>query len=99
MARMIERKARLRFDVRADALKPAKSGQSAIVPGVPEKSELVRRISTTDEDDHMPPVKSGKKLTPKQIDLLRQWIKDGAPYATHWAYVKPVRTIPARCKK
>src|SRR6266404_7065321 len=77
------RKARLRFDVRAEALKPAKSGQTAIVPGAPEKSEMVARITATDLDDRMPPLKSGKKLTAAQIETLRRWIGQGAPYATH----------------
>src|SRR5438270_357675 len=85
------RKAKLRFDVRAQALKPAKSGEVPIVPGAPEKSEMIRRITATDLDDRMPPIKSGKKLTSVQIESLRQWIAQGAPYATHWAYVKPVR--------
>jgi mono/diheme cytochrome c family protein len=85
------RKAKLRFDVRADALKPAKSGKIAIVPGAPEKSELLARITAEDEDDRMPPLKTGKKLTPNQINLLKQWVSQGAPYATHWAYVKPER--------
>src|SRR5438477_9602267 len=58
------RKAKLRFDVRADALKPAKSGKIAIVPGAPEKSELLARITAEDEDERMPPLKTGKKLTP-----------------------------------
>src|ERR1051326_9079857 len=65
------RKARLRFDLRAEALKPAKSGNTAIVPGAPDKSEMIARITTDDADDHMPPIKTGKKLAPNQIDLLR----------------------------
>jgi len=85
------RKAKLRFDVRDAALKPAKSGKVAIVPGAPEKSELITRVTTTDDDDRMPPLKTGKKLIPSQIESLRRWIAQGAPYATHWAYVKPVR--------
>src|SRR5436305_14895886 len=63
------RKAKLRFDVRAEALKPAKSGKIAIVPGAPDKSELVARITATDPDDRMPPLKTGKKLSAKQIEL------------------------------
>jgi len=86
-----ERKARLRFDIRDEALKPAKSGEHAIVPGAPEKSQLVVRTGSKDADEVMPPPKSGKKLTPKQIELLRRWVEQGAPYATHWSYVKPVR--------
>ena len=87
-----ERKAKLRFDLREEALKPAKSGERAIVPGAPEKSKLVERITAGDPDDRMPPLKSGKKLTQRQIELLRRWVEQGAPYATHWAYVKPVRS-------
>jgi hypothetical protein len=85
------RKAKLRFDLKEFPFKPAKSGAIPVVPGSLEKSALVARITTTDADDLMPPVKSGKKLTPAQIDLLKRWISQGAPYATHWAYVKPVR--------
>jgi len=90
-----ERKAKLRFDIRDDALKPAKSGSLAIVPGAPEKSEMVAGITAADPDDRMPPAKTGKTLKPEQIELVRRWIAEGAPYATHWAYVKPVRpTLP-----
>src|SRR5437016_2750482 len=85
------RKAKLRFDLREAALKPAKSGKVAIVPGAPEKSEMIARVTTTDDDDRMPPLKTGKKLSAIQIESLRRWIAQGAPYATHWAYVKPVR--------
>src|SRR5207247_174468 len=60
------------------------------------KSELVSRISQKDPDELMPPLKSGKRLSREQIDLLRHWVEQGAPYATHWAYVKPVRPkLPA----
>src|SRR5580765_6706904 len=54
------RKARLRFDVRTEALKPAKSDRTAIVPGSPEKSELIARITAADPDDRMPPQSTGK---------------------------------------
>ena len=86
-----ERKAGLRLDVREDALKPAKSGEHAIVPGKPDASELVRRLITDDEDDHMPPVKSGKQLTAAQIRTLKQWIAEGAEYQAHWSFVTPSR--------
>jgi hypothetical protein len=85
------RKANLRYDVREAALKPAKSGRIAIVAGSPEKSELMARVTTADLNKHMPPPESGKKLSAAQIDKLRRWIAEGAPYAKHWAYVKPVR--------
>lgn len=85
------RKGHLRFDVRNEALRPAKSGRIAIVPGVAEKSELIARITATDPQNRMPPVSSGKKLTQGQIELLRHWVATGAKYAEHWAYVKPNR--------
>src|SRR5829696_6482493 len=68
------RKAKLRLDLHEDALKPAKSGEPGIVPGKPGQSELLKRINSTDEDDLMPPVKSGKKLTTGQKEMLRRWI-------------------------
>src|SRR3954468_23534932 len=63
------RKAKLRFDRKEDAFKPAKSGDLAIVPGDPAKSKLVERITNKDPDEIMPPVKTGKKLTARQIEL------------------------------
>src|SRR5262245_33689693 len=67
-------------------------GHSAIVPRNPEKSEVVRRITTEDPDDKMPPPKSGKKLTSQEIATLKKWIEQGAKYAQHWSYVKPLRS-------
>src|SRR6266576_774237 len=85
------RKAKLRLDVREVALE-----KGAIVPGKPEKSELVSRIFNTNEDDVMPPLKSNKKLTPVQRNLLQQWIAEGAEYQPHWAYIKPTRpSVPS----
>lgn len=84
-----KRKAGLRLDLKTAALKELKSGETAIVPGKLEESELIRRITTEDEDDRMPPLKSGKTLTPAQIEHLRQWVIQGADYKEHWAYVPP----------
>src|SRR5262245_4451364 len=85
----------LRLDVREDALGDL-GGYAAIVPGQPGKSELIKRILSTDDDERMPPKGSGKKLTQREIDLLKQWIEQGAEYAQHWSYVKPMRpALPA----
>ncbi len=92
------RKAGLRLDLHDEALKAAKSGAHAIVPGNLETSELLRRINTTDEDDLMPRPKSGKKLTQAQKDLLRAWIANGAPWNTHWAFVPPRNVPPPEVK-
>jgi hypothetical protein len=86
-----ERKGKLRLDVKEEALKEAKSGGHAIVPGDVKNSELIARITSKDEDEVMPPVKTGKKLTPQQIDLLKRWIAEGATWQTHWAYEAPKR--------
>lgn len=91
-----ERKGGLRLDIRDDALKPAKSGAIAIVPGKLDESELLKRISHSDADELMPPSKSGKKLAAAEIDLLRRWVAEGAPYANHWAYEKPIRSALPR---
>ena len=85
------RKGKLRFDVHEEALKPAKSGERAIIPGEPDQSELIKRINTTDEDDLMPPPESGKKLTQTQKELLKRWIAEGAEWQSHWAYEPPKR--------
>src|SRR5215510_2993787 len=91
-----QRKAKLRFDVPSEALKPAKSGDYAIVPGDVAKSKLVERVASKDPDEIMPPPKSGKKLTAQQMELLRRWIQGGAKFVAHWAFVKPERpAVPA----
>ncbi len=86
------RKAGLRLDVREGALQKLDSGATAVVPGHPEQSRLLQVIALpSSDDDHMPPVKSGKKLTSSQVDLLRRWVAAGARWSEHWAYVAPVR--------
>lgn len=82
-------KAGLRLDLRDVATKPLKSGETAIIPGKPEESELVRRIFALDSDDLMPPAQSHKTLTTAQKELLKRWIAEGAEYRGHWAYQLP----------
>ncbi|MDE2714555.1 MAG: c-type cytochrome domain-containing protein, partial [Limisphaerales bacterium] len=83
------RKAKLRLDVRADAVKERKGGAFAIVPGDVVESELVYRIFTDDADEVMPPPESKLKLTAAQKATLKQWVAEGAEYEMHWAYVRP----------
>jgi len=83
------RKANLRLDLRESALAPAKSGKRAIVPGKPDASELVRRITSTDHNKLMPPPETKKHLTPAEQDTLRRWVAAGAGYQPHWAFIKP----------
>lgn len=76
-----ERKADLRLDIEAAAK------ENVIVPGKPDESELIFRL--TDPDDRMPPEKSGKSLTEAEIALLERWVREGAPYEAFWAYEAP----------
>jgi len=70
--------------------------ETAIVPKQPDKSELVRRITSADEDEKMPPKDSRKSLTAGQIESLKKWIAQGAAYEGHWAFTAPVRpALPA----
>jgi hypothetical protein len=68
-------------------------GHYAIVPGSPEKSELIRRIESSDPQIMMPQPESHlAKLTAAEIELFRRWIKEGAKYEKHWSFVAPVKT-------
>jgi hypothetical protein len=80
------RKAKLRLDVREDAL-----DSGSIVPGKSGESELLRRVVTTDRDEVMPPPKANKTVTPEQAAVLKRWIDQGASWGKHWAFEKPTR--------
>jgi hypothetical protein len=92
------RKAGLRLDVRQQAIAKLESDEIAIVPGKPEKSELVRRINTSDADEQMPPKKTKKTLTAAEKKLLTKWIATGADYQIHWAYKTPSRPAAPKTK-
>src|SRR3954470_21152434 len=79
------RKAKLRLDMKESAFR-VEDGVAVIKPGKSAESELFRRITAKDPDDLMPPPESNHKLTPKQIDLIKQWIDSGAKWSGHWAF-------------
>ena len=83
-----KRKADLRLDTRAGALEDHQ-GTAAIVPGDTAKSELIRRITSADEAERMPPTESGKRLTASQIESLTRWIAEGAEWQDHWSFLSP----------
>ena len=93
-----KRKADLRLDHKETALGKSDSGKIAIVPGKPDASEVVARITTANEEDLMPPVKSGRVLSQKEIQTLTQWIKQGAKWETHWAFQTPLRPMLPKIK-
>lgn len=99
----------LNLGVKAKALLGGDS-EPAIVAGSSEDSLLIYLTSGDDESQIMPP-EGNEPLSPEQVDLLRAWIDQGAPWPedadvvdpkmdrakTHWAYqrLKPVAP-PAR---
>jgi hypothetical protein len=86
-----KRKADLRLDTK-DGLFNEMAGAWPIIPNKPDQSDLLRRIALpSDDDDHMPPAKCHKLVTPEQIAKVKRWIEQGAPYKGHWAYIKPTR--------
>jgi hypothetical protein len=87
----VRRQADLSFLFRVDALGKTKSGKPAIVPGDPERSEMIRRLTLHDPEDRMPYKQS--PLSTEDIDILRKWIKQGAKWGDHWAYL-PVQPVP-----
>jgi len=75
------------FIFRQDALGKGKSGRQTIVPGHPESSELISRLTSKDPDLRMP--YHAPPLPPEQISLLRRWIAEGAQWSDYWAFVAP----------
>ncbi|HZL91473.1 MAG TPA: PSD1 and planctomycete cytochrome C domain-containing protein [Pirellulaceae bacterium] len=81
-----ERQAEMRLDIGDEKAK------AALNAGKPAESELVKRITSSDPDEQMPPAASKKPLlSQSEIDLIKKWIEQGAAYDAHWAYVKPVK--------
>src|SRR5437763_15142164 len=87
------RKADLRLDTKADLL-----GSGTVVPGKAGESELVKRVTSADPAEVMPPPKSIKKLRPEQVAILKRWVDEGAKWGQHWAFVKPVHLEPPRSR-
>jgi mono/diheme cytochrome c family protein len=87
-------KAKLRLDVKAQALRGGKSGKPLLIAGKSSESELILRVTSTDPGDVMPA--KGERLTLDQIDKLKRWIDEGAVWPdedirAHWSFIKPVR--------
>lgn len=75
---------------RDEAMQKGESGRLGIVPGDPEHSEMIRRVTSNDPEERMP--YQHAPLSGDEINTLKQWIKQGAQWGNHWAYVavKPV---------
>lgn len=94
----VTRKGALRLDLRDAAMRPAKSGEKAIVPGHPDQSELIRRLDE-DGSGKMPPESTKMVLSPGQKEILKRWVASGADYRPHWAFVAPKRPEVPSVKK
>src|SRR5687768_10333556 len=86
------RKARLRLDTKEGAFR-TRNDRTVIVSGKTADSELIKRITSDDETEVMPPPESNRKLTAKQIELLKRWVEQGAKWGGHWAFIPPQRAL------
>ena len=93
-----KRKGKLRFDTREGAFADHE-GRKPFVPGDLDHSEAWRRLNAAGTDDLMPPAASGMKLTPQQIKLFGDWIRQGAHYQEHWSLIPPVTPPLPELKK
>jgi mono/diheme cytochrome c family protein len=90
-----QRKADLRLDNQAGS-RADLGGRQAINPGKPGESELIQRITRKSKAGRMPPAKTGKTLSPTEIELFRRWIEQGGEYQKHWSFILPKRSpLPA----
>ena len=88
-----KREADLRLDTK-EGLHGTSEHVGALVPGMPDESELFQRITSIDDDKKMPPAKSGKVLSERDVQVLKKWIEQGGQFEAHWAFL-PLRTSPA----
>lgn len=74
------RQAELRLDTREGLAK------KVVISGQPDKSELIKRILSEDDEERMPPLDSKITLSADQKELLRRWVTEGAKFAEHWSF-------------
>lgn len=86
-----KREADLRLD-RKEGLFREEDGLFIVKPGSLKDSELIARITSTDEDEVMPPKKGPRQLKPEEIETLKRWVQQGAPWSQHWAF-EPIRKM------
>jgi hypothetical protein len=84
------RQGNLRLDTK-ESVFSERNGYRIVTPGNSATSRLYQKVSSKDDSYRMPPVWSGRSLTPKQIELFRVWIDQGAKWQSHWAFDAPKR--------
>ena len=88
-----KRQADLRLDS-AEGMQTDLGGYAAVVPGDPQASALMARIAHANPEKRMPPTDAGRALTPRQIDAIRNWVRQGAVWQKHWSFIPPIRPEP-----
>ncbi|MEK7780431.1 MAG: PSD1 and planctomycete cytochrome C domain-containing protein [Verrucomicrobiota bacterium] len=86
----VKRAGKISFIHRDSVVAKDAEDEKPIHPGDPDKSEMISRVLSDDEEERMPPPEHGPKLSENEIKLLRDWIRQGAQWKEHWAWVKPV---------
>lgn len=88
----------LRLDTEEGAFAAIDSIQQhfALVPGVLSKSELYKRITTSDPTEVMPPPNSNLSLSDYEIALIKKWIEEGAEWKKHWSFIPPEQPEPPK---
>jgi hypothetical protein len=84
-----QRQAGLRLDQQDGATSETESGGIPVIPGDLSRSLLIQRITAADPDVRMPPSDSGKILSPAEIASIKTWVKSGADWSEHWAFISP----------
>jgi len=90
-----KRKADLRLDTQEGLFGVIKN-DTIVVPGKPADSELLRRVTAADPEQRMPDPKSNKRLSDREIEILKRWIEQGAPWKGHWAYLPIAHPQPPK---
>jgi hypothetical protein len=90
-----QKKAGLSLNTRADLLAGGEHGP-VVAPGQ-AGGELLRRLTTDDEDDRMPP--EGEPLTPAQVGRVAAWIAGGLAWTDGFAFKPPPYEPPLRPRR
>ena len=78
------------FVYREQVLGRGDSGSTIVTPGDVDASELIRRVTSDDEGERMPPVDEHPEGLPaEEIDRLTRWVEEGAAWSDHWSFVPP----------
>ncbi len=93
------RESDFRLDIRESATLE-REGAFIVKPDEPDASVIMERLTTDDEELMMPPPDSDREqFTSQEIGRIKQWIKEGAQWSAHWAFVAPIRPSPPRVEQ